>query len=147
MRIYEGLSSRLKESMRARPTFFDHLHQLFGNVHAPAIIPTIFKPARQLFTGIVIEYVDVQFTLLRKTGESQIAAAEITDGGIVNVGTKEQIEFGVQGMTQEQLDQNFLGFDLGAKPAQPGFVFISGRTDCQLLAKLLRQSFFRRDTV
>ena len=120
------------------PAFLDNARQFVRYVHAPAVIPTGFKPIRQFLAGIVVEHVHVQFPLLQKPRERQVATAEIANRRVNRVGTKKQVELRVQRVLKEQLDDDFLRFNLGSQSAQTGFVFVSGNTDSQLVAEFFR---------
>ena len=59
--------------------------------------------------------------------------------GLIGIGAVQQVELGVQGVPQEQLDGQLPGPDLGRQPAQRGLVLVGGRADHQLPAELLGQ--------
>ena len=63
----------------ARPAFFDDLHQLGGNVHAPFVVPRSSNHLVEFLRGVMVKHIHVQFALIRQAGKSEIAAAEITD--------------------------------------------------------------------
>ncbi len=46
----------------------------------------------------MVEDIYVEFSLMRKTGQSEIAAAQVADDRVDGIGTKQKIELGVQGM-------------------------------------------------
>ena len=75
-----------RERRLARPAFLDDLHQLGGDVDAPAVVPAIFEPFGELVGGVVVEHVHVEFALIRQAGEREIAAAEIADDRVDRVG-------------------------------------------------------------
>ena len=47
----------------SRPTLFDDLDQLVGDVHTVAVVPSILEPLLELESGIVVEHVHVQLAL------------------------------------------------------------------------------------
>ena len=48
---------------------------------------------------------------------------------------------GVQRVPEKELNHNFLGFDLGGKTTQAGFIVISGRPGGQLVAEFFGKLF------
>ena len=93
-----------RDGRLARPALLDDLDQLVGDVDRPAIVPAIFEPALELVAGVVVEHVDVQLALRRQARQRQVAAAEKADRRVVRVVPEEQVELGVEGMAEEQLD-------------------------------------------
>ena len=76
---------------------------------------------------------------LRQPGQREVAAAEVADLGIDRVRTKQEIEFGVERVAQEQLDDDLPGSDLGCQAAQTGFIVVGRDPDRQLVAEVLRR--------
>src|SRR5207245_1959918 len=56
---------------------------------------------------------------------------------------KKEVQFGVKGMTEEQLDDNLLVLDLLRQPAQAGFIRVGRSSHSQLLAEVLGQLFLQ----
>ena len=75
-------------SLLACPAILDDCNQFVGNVEAPTVIPSVFKPLGQFLAGVVVHYIHVQFTLIGKTGEGQIAAAQKADRRIDRIGAE-----------------------------------------------------------
>ena len=124
----------------ARPTLLDDLQQFFRDIDAPAVQPAILEPARKFLAGVLIEDIDVQFTLFVKAGERQVAAAQKADDGAVGIGSKGQIELRVERVPQEKLDDDFLPPDLPCEPAQAGLVLVRRRADHELVPELAGQA-------
>src|ERR1700674_1999746 len=114
------------------PTVIDDLDQFIRDVEAPLIAPAILEPLLQLVAGVLIEDIDIQFSLLRKTGEGQVAATKKTSRRVVGISSMNQIELCVERVAQEQLYNELLGFKLCAQPPKPRFVRIVRRSEHQL---------------
>jgi hypothetical protein len=52
----------------------------------------------------------------------------------------DQVELRVKPVSEEKLDYNLLGFELGAESSQSGFIGIVGRTEYQLRPEFLRDT-------
>ena len=81
------------------PTLVDNVGELLGDVDTPSVCPAILEPSLQFLAGIVIQNVDIQFTLALQTGERQIAAAKERNDWIVGILTEGKIELGMQSVT------------------------------------------------
>src|SRR6266403_1793335 len=79
-----------------RPTFVENLDQFLGNVDAPFVSPAVIKPLSELLGGIVVEHVDVEFTLFGESGEREIAGTKKSCDGIVRVRPETKVEFGME---------------------------------------------------
>jgi len=77
------------------PTLFDDLHQLVGDVQAPAVVPAVLEPPAQLLRRVGLEHIHVQLALLRQPGQRQVAAAQIADDRVDGIAAVEQIKLGV----------------------------------------------------
>jgi len=64
-----------RDRIGARPTGVDDLDKLLRNIDAEPVIPTVFEPPGKFITGIVVKNIYIEFALLRKSCQSQIAAA------------------------------------------------------------------------
>lgn len=122
-----------------RPALVNNLHQLAGDVDAPAVVPSVLEPSGQLLASVVIEHIDVEFALPGKTREGQVAAAQVAHDGVDRVGPEQQVQLGVERMAEEQLHDDLLGLDLASQPAQARFIFVGGRAYGQLVAELHSQ--------
>ena len=94
------------------PAFLDHLHEIGGDVDAPAVFPSVLEPPRKLLARVDVQHVDVQLALLGEPGQSEIAAAQITDGWVDGVWPEQEIELCVKGMPEEELDDDLLAPNL-----------------------------------
>jgi hypothetical protein len=56
----------------------------------------------------MLQHINVQFALLGKAGQREVAAAHKTSDGIVGVLPMQQIKLGVQRVAQIDLDDQFL---------------------------------------
>ena len=104
----------------ARPAFLDDLDELFGDVDAKTVVPAALEPVGQFLRGVVIQHIDVQLALPGQPGQGQVAAAEVSDDGVDGIGTKQQVELGVQRMPQKQLNDDLFSLrrcDSLRKPA------------------------------
>jgi hypothetical protein len=63
----------------------------------------------------MVQDVNIEFTLIRQTGKSEIATSNEADGWIVGIGSMAEVELRVQAVSQEQLDDDFLFLDLPTK--------------------------------
>ncbi len=63
----------------------------------------------------MVEHVNVQFTLSRQTCHRQVAAAQVPDNRIDRVGSKQQVELGMKGVSKMRLDNDLLGLDLSER--------------------------------
>ena len=126
----------------ARPALFDDLHQLGGNVHAPFVVPAVFKPFRELKRGVVVNHIHIEFTLIRQTRKCKIAATDITDNRTDGVGAEAKVKFGVKRMTEEKFDDELPRLDLRRQSAQSHFVSVRRHAEGQLIAKFLGQFLF-----
>src|SRR6266540_2902524 len=98
-----------REDIFSRPAFFNDFQQLVRNIDAPAILSAVLEPLSELAVSVMIEDINVQFSLLRETGEGEVATVEVSDGGTNRVRTEEQVKLGMEGMPQKQLNNNLLG--------------------------------------
>ena len=131
-----------RKQLFARPAFVDDLGQFLRDIEAPAIVPAVVEPRLQLLAGVVVEDIDVQLALARQPGEGEVAAAHKAGDGIIGIGAVQQVQFGVQLVAQEQLDDEPAASQFPAEAAQACLVLVRGRADEQLLAKLLRHAGF-----
>ena len=58
-----------RDDLVTRPTLFDDLDQLGGDIDAPAIVPLVFEPLREFLRRVAIQDVDVEFSLIRDRPE------------------------------------------------------------------------------
>jgi hypothetical protein len=65
-------------------------------------------PPKQLTAGVVVEHVDIQFTLFGEACERQVAAAQETDSRVVGIGAMSQVQLGMERMPKEQLDDDLV---------------------------------------
>lgn len=84
-----------RDGLFACPAAINDLSEFVRDVDAPDVSPAILKPDLELVACIVIEHVYVQLALLRQAGESQIAASDKADAGVIGVGAMNQIQLGV----------------------------------------------------
>lgn len=89
----------------------------------------------------MVEHVDVEFALIGKTGLGQIAASQIADGRVDRVGPEQEVELGMERVSEEKPDHDLLCFKLSGQAAQTGFVFIGWSAQGQLFPELLCKSF------
>lgn len=134
-----------RKGIEARPAFVNGLGQFLGDVHAPAVIPTVIKPVAQFVGGVVIEHVHIEFALVREAGECEIAAAEIASDGIIRVFAETEIELGVERMSKEEFDDQLAGLQLCRQTAQSRLVFVCGRAESQLLTEFSGKLAFGAD--
>ncbi len=92
----------------ACPAIVDDLGKFFRDVDAPNIVPLILEPFLQFVAGVVVEYIDVQLTLLTQSCESEVAAAHESDGGIIWIGAVDEVQLCVKCVAQKQLNENLL---------------------------------------
>ena len=108
----------------ASPACIEDFDQFVRDVDAPLIVPTVLEPLLELLAGVLIEHIDVQFPLLRQSGEREIAASQKSSRRIVGVYAVNEVQLRVQAIPQEQLDDELLGFELRTEPPKPCFVRI-----------------------
>jgi len=48
----------------ARPTGVDDLNEFLGNVNAEPVVPTFIEPLGKLVTGVVVQEIYIEFTML-----------------------------------------------------------------------------------
>jgi hypothetical protein len=60
----------------------------------------------------MVEDIHIEFTLMRKTRESEIAGAEKPNNGIDWVRAEAEVELGVKRMAKEKLHEDLSGFEL-----------------------------------
>ena len=94
---------------------------------------------------IVVEHVDVEFSLLGQASKRQVAAAEVANHWALRVWPKTEIKLRMERVSQEQLDDQFVRRDLSGKAPQSGFIFVGGYPDHELVAKILGQLAFKDD--
>ena len=126
-----------------RPALIDDLDQFTRDIDAPAVVPTLVEPARELFGRVVIEHIDVQLALSAEAGEREIAAAEEPDDGVDGVAAETEVEFRVEGVSQEKLYDHLAGLELGRKSAQAGFICVGGCAERKLIPEILSQAAFQ----
>ena len=68
-----------RDELLACPALVDDVDQFLGDVDAPAVVPAVLEPLGQLLAGVMVDHVDVQLALLRKSGQRQVAAAQVAD--------------------------------------------------------------------
>ena len=86
-----------------RPAPPDDRGQLVRHVDAPAVVPALLEPRRELFARVVVEHVDVELALTGQPGLREVAAAQIPHRRIGRVRPEQQVKLGVQGMAEKQL--------------------------------------------
>ena len=94
----------------------------------------------------MVQHVDVELALLGEAREGEIAAAEVADDRVDRVGAEQQVELGVQGVAQEELDDELAGSKLGGQPPQAGLVLVGWRAQSELLAELLGEAPLEADS-
>ena len=62
--------------------------------------------------------------------------------GLIRSGLKQEVELGVQRVSEEEFDDEFLCLDLRRQPPQTRLVLIGRSTQDQLFSKFFCQSFF-----
>ena len=124
----------------ARPAFVDDFRQLGGDVQTEGVLPTVLEPLLELQTGVVVEYIQVELALLRQARHCEVAATEEPRDGVVDVVAVMQVELRMEGVSEEQLNYELAGLELGAKAAKGCFVAICGSTEGQLAAKRFRHA-------
>ena len=134
-----------RNQLSACPALVDDLDQFLGDIDAEPVIPAVLEPLGQLIAGIMVENIHIQFSLLRQSGEGQVAAAQIAYLGIERVLAEEEIQFGMKRMAEEQLDHELSCGDLGGKSAKSGFILIGGKPDHELVAEFLREPSLQND--
>jgi hypothetical protein len=87
----------------------------WSNVDAPPIRPAVVEPLLEFRASVEVKDIDIEFTLARQSGESEVAASEKADSRIVRISPMAKIEFGVQSVSQKEFHDNFLRFDLPTK--------------------------------
>ena len=95
-----------------RPAFVDDGGKLFGDVNTPAVVPALFEPVGELFAGVIVEDVDVQFALAGEAGLGEVAAAHVADDGIDGIGAVQQVELGMKRVGEKKLDDYLAGLEL-----------------------------------
>ena len=130
---------------RACPALVDDLDQFLGDVDTKPIVPSILEPPGQLVAGVVVENIHVELSLFRQPSEGEVAASQVAYLRVERVLAEEQIELGVEGMAEKQLDHELTGCGLGGQSAKSRFVFIGGKTDHELVAEFLGQLSLEND--
>ena len=122
-----------------RPAPPDDRGQLVRYVDAPAVVPALLEPRRELFAGVVVEHVDVELALTGQPGLREVAAAQIPDHRVGRVGPEQQVELGVQRMPEKQLHHDLPRPYLPRQPPQARLVLVGRGAERQLLPELLGQ--------
>lgn len=128
-----------RQRLDARPALLDDLDELIRNIQAPAVIPQLLEPLRELGAGIVIEHVDIQFSLLGEPRHGEVAAAEIPDRRRNRIGAEQKIKLGVKRMAQKQLGHYFASANLCGKAPQTRFILIGRNPPRKLFPEFERQ--------
>ena len=105
-----------------RPTFLDYFDDFLRDVDAPLVSPTSLKPSGKFFACVVFEDIDVEFALFGETREGEVATSQETDRRIDWVCAVAEVELGMKGMPEEQLDHDLTVPDLVRESAQPRFI-------------------------
>ena len=79
------------------------MNEFVCDVNAPLVAPAIVEPVGELRGRVEIEHIHVEFALLGKAREREIAGAEKAGDRIVRVGAKAKVELGVKRVPQMQL--------------------------------------------
>ncbi len=93
----------------------------------------------------MVKHVDVEFALIGKTRERQIAGAEKSGDGIIWVCSETEIELCVECVAEEKLYDDLASLELSREAAKAGLVFIGRRAKRELCAKLLREAALEAD--
>ena len=78
-----------RDRIRSCPTVIDDIDQFLGDVDAEAVIPPILEPVSQLVASIMVKDIYIEFALLRKPGQRQIAATQVADLGVERILSKQ----------------------------------------------------------
>ena len=132
-----------RDRLFSRPTLVDNLGECIGYIHAPAVMPAVFKPLGEFFAGVPVEHVNIEFALPRQSGEREVAASEVAHYRIDRIRTEQQVELGVKRVFEEQFDDDFFCLDLRCQPPQARLVLIGRRAQDQLFPKFLREFFLQ----
>ena len=74
-----------------------------------------------------------------KARKRQVAASQVAHDGVDGIAAKQKVELCVQRVTEEELDDDFLGPKLFGQLPQGPLVGVGGSADGELLAKLFGQ--------
>lgn len=122
-----------------RPAFLNDLNQLLCDINAPAVLPAILKPLGQFLRGVLIEHIDVEFTLFGKTRKRQIARSQKSRDRIVRILPEAKVELGVKGVAEIEFNDDLALTKLVGQAAQAGFVFVRRRAQHELVPELFSQ--------
>ncbi len=114
------------------PRFFDGSCKILRYIEGKSVIPAIIEPARELLACIDFHDVDVEFALVFETGTREVAAAEKTNVRVDGVFSVDEVEFGVETLTEMELDFEASFAKLSGQVTERGFVFTGGDATCQL---------------
>jgi len=77
----------------------------------------------------VIKHIHIELAMMGQSGQREVAAAEIAHNGIDRISAEQELKLVVERMAQEQLNREFVVFDLAREPTQPGLVRICRHAD------------------
>ena len=118
-----------RDQVFACPTLVENFDQLVGDLDAPAVVPSVFKPLGEFLARVVVQHVHVQFPLARQPREREVAAAQVSHRRVDRIGAEQQVKLGVKRMPEKQFDDDLVRLDLLRQSSQTGFVFIGRRAD------------------
>ena len=77
----------------------------------------------------MVHDINVEFALHCEAGKGEVTAAEEGDGRVDGVGAVAKVEFGVEGVAEEEFDDYFALLDLAGEAAEASFVGIGGGSE------------------
>jgi hypothetical protein len=93
----------------------------------------------------VVKDVHVEFTLMGKAGEGEIAGAEKPNNGIDWVLAEAEVEFGVKRMAKEKLHDDLPGFELSGQATKARLILVTGSAKGELCAEIYGQPALQAD--
>jgi hypothetical protein len=127
-----------------RPTVFDNLRQLVGEVDGAEVVPAVVEPLEQFLGGVLLDDIHIQFALLRQPCQSQVAAADEADERCGGVDALHKVEFRVQGVLEERLDIEFALAQLAGDLAQGALGGVARHAELDLLLETLDEPMQER---
>ncbi len=129
----------------ARPALVNELDELAGNIHTPTVVPAVVEPLFEFLGGVVVEDVNVEFTLHGESGEDEVAGAKETGDGVVGIGAETEVKLGVERVAEMEFDNELACLELRGEPAQAGIVLVGRGAEGELVAEFLGELAFESD--
>lgn len=96
-----------------RPAFVYGFDKFIGNLNAETVVPAVIEPFVELLSLVTVTKLGIKFSLLGKTGISEVATAHYRLNGIrAIIGTMCQIQFGMKRLTDRKFYYHLLGLEL-----------------------------------